>query len=174
MWVRDKRLGYSQQWQQPEHQHLCQFHKLEFPEGDMKNFRDARQWLVVQEKSLAFQESKSFTSDSEPAWFLPERGILFILLDSKQTCLFSQRRHYLCFASVFPVETSLKKQARTKLVLPPLIQKHERPMENCLPICLLLHMNLTICLSNNKGFLFIENLLLNSKLSEGEWKILCC
>lgn len=114
---------------------------------------------MVWEKNLAFQESKSFITGSKPAWFLPKRGALFILLDGKHTCLFSRRRRYLRFASVFTVATSLKRPSGKKVVLPFLIQKQERPTENCLPICLFLHMNLRICLSNNKGFIFIENLI---------------
>lgn len=133
---------------------------------------DARQWLVVQ-KNLGFQESKSFITGTKPAWF------------------FAWERHSLYFTGQYTNLPFFQKEILSLLCN--CVNYRNIPEESlewrlC---CLFSFRNMrgpwrivspfvyfsiwtwgSVCLTTKASFLL--RILLNSKLSEGEWKILCC
>ena len=67
----------------------------QFPQGTQWGTGDVCTWSrLLQQGNPALREPKSFIMGSEPAWMLPWRDTIFILLNDKQTWLvFFEGKH---------------------------------------------------------------------------------
>lgn len=101
-----QRTVYQSQQEQHEDQHLCYFPYSQFQQDDMQRASDVcnMQQVALQERNSELREFESFIMGSKPAYpcIIPKNGI-FIILDNKQTYLFSGGRDYFYLLRIFAV-----------------------------------------------------------------------
>lgn len=122
---RQRTVYYSMQKQEPEFQHfLCQFLKPYFTQIDTKRARQYlySQWVVLKKRNPELRKLEFFIMNRKNSCPLLQRETLYLGIDYRGKTKNKTKKHQLVTCSRG-------------------VQKHGRPVENCLPtsIFFLLH-----------------------------------